>query len=296
MSKAAGQNGQPPRENIVRAIRPGGVEVRAGEDGGMPTLSGHFAVFNTWTEINSMWEGNFLERIAPGAFKKTFAENLGGMRALFQHGQDPQVGDKPLGPIDVLHEDRTGAYYEVPLLDTTYNRDILPGLEAGLYGASFRFRVMREQLVEKPDPSAYNPRGLPERTVQEAQVMEFGPVTFPAYAEATAGVRSLTDEMIVARFASNPDRLIAILTSALRDSPLGYTQPASDPTAGTEDDGASDGAEKDDTDVEKDTKVTSEAGRSGEAPSTPDADGSVTSGTSAAPLYGMRKETPSWRL
>ena len=57
-------------QGIIRALKPG-IEVRDSVDGGMPTLHGHFAVFNEWTEINSLMEGNFLERIAPGAFKKT---------------------------------------------------------------------------------------------------------------------------------------------------------------------------------------------------------------------------------
>jgi phage head maturation protease len=35
---------------------------------GMPTVSGHFAVFNRWTEIDSLFEGQFMERFAPGSF------------------------------------------------------------------------------------------------------------------------------------------------------------------------------------------------------------------------------------
>ncbi len=182
-----------PREDLFRASMPA-VEVRAAADeSDMPVLTGRFAVWNQWTEINSAFEGNFMERVAPGAFKKTFAEGRSGMRALFQHGRDPQVADKPLGPIDVLREDDQGAYYEVPLLDTAYNRELVPGLKAGLYGASFRFSVVREDMNTEPERSAANPEGIPERTIREAKVMEFGPVTFPAYAGATAGVRSITD-------------------------------------------------------------------------------------------------------
>lgn len=210
---------RPPKDDIVRAVFPG-LELRAAE--GEPqsgylgkTMVGHFARFNEWTEIDSIFEGRFMERIAPGAFKKTFRENRDGMRPLFQHGRDFQVGDKPLGPITELREDDEGAYYEVPLLDTSYNRDILPGLEAGLYGASFRFRVMKEEFVSNPKPSEWNPLGLPERTVKEAMVMEFGPVTFPAYAGATAGVRSLSDAYHFDRFVREPDRLAGVM-EALR--------------------------------------------------------------------------------
>jgi HK97 family phage prohead protease len=197
---------QPPRDNLYRALMPG-PELRDDGDGGMPTLAGHFAVFNEWTEVDSVFEGRFLERIAPGAFAKTIAEGKAGMKVLFQHGRDPQIGDKPLGPIRSLVEDKTGAAYEVPLLDTSYNRDLLPGLKAGLYGASFRFKVTREDFNDTPKRSAYNPDGLPERTITEAAVREFGPVTFPAYSGATAGVRSLTDEFLFERMLRDPDKL-----------------------------------------------------------------------------------------
>lgn len=200
-----------PRDDLFRAAIPG-LELRdATEAGGMPTMVGHFCVFNTWTEINSRHEGRFLERFSPGSFAKTLQENRAKVRPLFQHGRDPQVGDKPLGPVVELREDDTGVYYEVPLLDTSYCRDILPGLRAGLYGASFRFRVVKEDVVKRPVRSAYNPDGLPERTVTEAQVFEFGPVTFPAYDAATAGVRSLTDD-----FRADPrERIVLNVTGPI---------------------------------------------------------------------------------
>lgn len=202
----------PPRDNIYRAAYlPGvaGFEERAADGGPERMLVGHFAVFNRWTEINSAFEGNFLERISPGAFKKTFQKPFSdGIRVLFQHGRDPQVGDKPLGQVEQLSEDDQGAAYQVRLFDTSYNRDLIPGLAAGVYGASFRFRVTREDLNMEPGTSMDNPTGLPERTIREAQVSEFGPVTFPAYADATAGLRSITDDMVLRLFAERePERL-----------------------------------------------------------------------------------------
>lgn len=154
-----------------------------------PTLFGHFAVFNEWTEIDSIFEGHFLERIAPGAFKKTLREQA--QKVTFQHGQDPYLGDKILGKIESLTEDEIGAAYEVPLFRGLPEL-LMDGLRAGEYGSSFRFRMLREEFDYEPDASDYNPRGLPERTLKEVQVPEFGPVTFPAYASATAGVRAIT--------------------------------------------------------------------------------------------------------
>lgn len=198
---------------VIRAFRQG-IALRKASDGGMPTLHGHFAVFNRFTEIDSWMEGHFMERIAPGAFKKTFSERT--PKVLFQHGQDPQIGDKPLGPVQSLTEDADGAAYEVPLLDTAYNRELIPGLEAGLYGASFRFKVLRQEEVDDPEPSDDNPRALPERTIKEAQVLEFGPVTFPAYDEATAGVRSLTDRFLFDAIERDPERARKLLPAELR--------------------------------------------------------------------------------
>jgi HK97 family phage major capsid protein/HK97 family phage prohead protease len=200
-----------PRENLVRAMPRGSVELRATENGDMPVMAGHFAVFNEWTRIDSVFEGTFMERIAPKSFAKTFDENRDVIKVTFNHGHDPSMGDKVLGPIEMLSEDRTGAAYAVPLLDTSYNRDLLPGLEAGLYGSSFRFRVLREDVDNDPGASDHNPDNLPERTIREAEVFEFGPVTFPAYGGATAGVRSMTDEFIFDGFTNDPKRLVELI-------------------------------------------------------------------------------------
>ena len=213
-----------PRDNLVRAVNLDDAcsfEERADApaDGRIGTLTGRFSVFNQWTEINSFYEGNFVERIAPSAFRKTVAENRSGMRVLFDHGQDPSIGNKPLGPIESLD---ANARYSVPLLDTSYNRDLLPGLKAGVYGASFRFQVMKEEIVQNPEQSDYNPKGLPERTITEARVFEFGPVTFPAYAGASAGVRSLTDQFrspIVPAVPTAPDPEDEVLEPADEATP-----------------------------------------------------------------------------
>jgi len=171
-----------PRDDLIRM---GSMEVRAKDEGDGRTLFGYAAMFNEDTEIHS-WEGDFIERIAPGAFRKTLKESRDQVKILFNHGMDPQIGDKPLGRASMLKEDKTGLYMEVPLSRTSYNEDLIALLGDGaLDGMSFRFSVVKDTWEE---PAKRN--GLPIRTLNEVRLMEAGVVTFPAYSATTAGVRS----------------------------------------------------------------------------------------------------------
>jgi hypothetical protein len=189
-----------PVDNLVRALfGPESAELRAAvdEQGDGRTLFGHFAVFDKWTEDNSTWEGNFMERIAPGAFADTIAQRGDRVKVLYDHGQDPSIGNKPLGSIESLSEDKVGAAYQVRLLDVPYNNEfIIPAARANLLGSSFRFRVSSEEWDNAPVASRSNPNKLPERTITGAELFEFGPVTFPAYEAATASVRCGTDRFV----------------------------------------------------------------------------------------------------
>lgn len=191
----------PPRDSLVRTSLPFEV-VRSVN--GMPVLHGRGAVYDEWTEINSRTEGHFMERFAAGAFTKTIDEQRDKIRCLFNHGQDPSIGMKPLGPITDLNERGDGVHYEVQLLDTDYNRSLVPGLKAGLYGSSFRFGVVRKSDERK---RVSNPGKILERTITEAYMRELGPTPFPAYGGTSANVRSLTDEFVLGRFPA--DQLIA---------------------------------------------------------------------------------------
>jgi len=177
-----------PRDDLIRMVDlpTSQIELRDdADDGRLGTLEGYGAVFNEDTVIDS-WEGQFIERIAPGAFTKTLKDRSDKVKILFNHGFDPSIGDKPLGKASLLEEDETGLRVEVPLDDTSYNRDLVASLRSGaLDGMSFRFSVTRE---EWSDPE--NTKELPIRTLKEVRLYELGPVTFPAYEATTAGVRA----------------------------------------------------------------------------------------------------------
>jgi HK97 family phage prohead protease len=163
------------------------------DDGRLATLEVNFSTFNTWYRIDSFWEGTFLERTVPGSFKKTIAERGQQVKILYNHGMDMNIGDKVLAVPEVIEERKESPYLEGGLLDTSYNRDLLPGLRAGAYGSSFMFEVLHDEWNEEPERSADNPDGIPERTIHEVRLFEAGPVTWPANPDATAGVRSGVD-------------------------------------------------------------------------------------------------------
>ncbi len=209
--------------DVCRTTTPN-ISVRAateGEDGDMPVLEGHFSTFNDWYEINSFFEGHFMERIAPGAFKRTFnaaksSKDLHRVQVLLEHGFDPQVGDKPLGVHTALEEDSEGARYEVELFDTSYVRDLLPALKAGVYGSSFRFQVLNDEWAEPGSKKHSGESDIPERTIKEVRVAEFGPTVFPANPNATAGTRSTTDEFYEKVLARNSSKYEEVLARAAK--------------------------------------------------------------------------------
>lgn len=212
-----------PRDDLIRMAP--GIEVRSTDDGDGRTLFGYAAVFNSDTIINS-WEGQFVERIAPGAFKRTLKNNASQVKILLNHGMDPQVGDKPLGRASVLKEDGHGLYVEVPLSRTSYNEDIIALLDDGaIDGMSFRFSVPEgKDSWEEPKRKGQ----LPVRTIHEAKLYELGPVTFPAYQATQAGVRS-RDEFTIWRCLP-ADKQEAIRTILGTPLDLTVTGPANEAT------------------------------------------------------------------
>lgn len=147
------------------------------------TLTGYASVFNY--PITSQFAGRQQTTfVRPTAFTRTLKNNPGQVQVLLNHGQDPQVGMKPLGVPSVMKVDGRGLYVEVPLDETSYNDDIIVSLQSGaLRAMSIQFETQQE---------AFN-ADRTERYIQEVNLWEFGPVTFPANAGATASLHSLTD-------------------------------------------------------------------------------------------------------
>jgi len=158
-------------------------------DGEPPRLVGKFALFDRWQEIDNAAEGHFIERISPGAFRKTVSENLNSIKVLLSHGKDPSLGMTVLGKLNSIREEPDGASYDVTLFRSVPQL-LIDGLRAGVYGASFRGDAIKNGVEYRPERSDFNPRGLPEVTRQEIQIKDIGPTPFPQYQETTAVVRT----------------------------------------------------------------------------------------------------------
>ncbi|GGN40514.1 hypothetical protein FHR83_007021 [Actinoplanes campanulatus] len=218
-------------------------ELRADDEAGddLGVMDVRWSPFNSWYRIDSMWEGSFLERSAPGAFKRTIkahnsaaAEDAHNIKTLFNHGMDFHIGDKILGRIEKLREEADSPVSQVRLFDTSYNRDLLPGLRAGVYGSSFMFRVVKDEWNNEPGASDHNPDGLPERTLKEVRVFEAGPVTWPANPAASSGMRCMSGtDMYYEHLARlDPHRvegMRARLTALRGSRPDTVTRPADGP-------------------------------------------------------------------
>jgi HK97 family phage prohead protease len=287
------------KDNLFRAMAPAG-EVREKQDGKL-VLSGHFARFNEWTEIDSVFEGHFLERVAPGAFARTIAS--GKPKVLLNHGNDT-LGKTPIGKVAELREDDEGAYYEVELF-RGLPEHVVDGLKEGEYGASFRFSALVDERDERPARSDHNPEALPERTLTEVRLHEFGPVTFPAYEGATAqaAMRSITDEMreqelatLVRRLAEKPEMLRELI-SRLDEA----EEPVEEPAEERQDEEPAEPVEAE-AEREQDEPTPSDD-TPGDTPTVPEKPVAAQPiyGTQtrqdAVPLYGSQiKETPSWLI
>ena len=175
--------------SIIRRDVALGVEVREkDEDGAAPVLSGHTAVFNSWTDIGGM----FRERIAPGAFTRALKESASKVdtAALFNHASDNILGRYNAGTLRLKETDE-GLHYDVDLdMESELGRQIARYVERGeLTGNSFAFTINKQTWDEDEES------GEISRTITEVgDLYDVGPVTFPAYPDATIdAVRELRE-------------------------------------------------------------------------------------------------------
>ena len=139
-------------------------------------MAGYAAVFN-----EASVPLPFIEKIAPGAFRKTLSETP-DVRLLVNHEGLPMARTKN-GTMR-LSEDDKGLYFEAELANTQEARDLYTLVERGdVDQMSFAFRVIRQNWSK--DRS--------ERTLTEVSLSDgdVSIVTYPAYAATSVEAREL---------------------------------------------------------------------------------------------------------
>jgi HK97 family phage prohead protease len=158
------------------------VELRANDD--KQRIGGYAAVFNK----QSRNLGGFVEVIDPATFNKSRGDGWPEVIARYNHDDNQLLGTIAGGTLRLSIDD-TGLLYEV---DPPKSRaDILELVQRGdVRKSSFAFRTM-------DDDWALTDQGFPLRTLLSAQLVDVAPVNIPAYADTSAGLRSLADKFQV---------------------------------------------------------------------------------------------------
>ena len=165
-------------------------ELRASEDSESRAVIGHAAVF----DVSSDPIGDFVERIAPGAFKDSI--KVDDVRALWNHNPENVLARTKSGTLQ-LDGDAVGLAFEMDVAETQAGNDLLVSLRRGdVDEMSFGFITLEDEWTKEPDEMAI-------RTLKKVRLMDVSPVTFPAYPDTDVATRS--HEAWKAESAPGPD-------------------------------------------------------------------------------------------
>lgn len=163
-------------------------EVRTDDDA--IGFTGHAAVFNKRTWIGPSGWG-FAEQVAPGAFAKTIGEQ--DIRFLIDHDPTLLLARNKSGSLR-LAEDKIGLDVDADMAPTTYAKDTAILLERGdLSQMSFGFQVVADKW-EEVDGKEGNKFEL--RTLIEVKLFDVSVVTYPAYEDTDASLRSVARALL----------------------------------------------------------------------------------------------------
>lgn len=169
--------------NTERRMTPSGniaVETRAD---GSKAVTGYAAVFHRAGEAGTEYRlgKDLLERISPTAFSRALDEKHDA-RALFNHDPNMLLGRVGAGTLR-LSADKIGLRYEIDLPDTQVGRDVAESIARGdLSGSSFAFQVTKQSFTKGDKQDV--------RNIEDVNLLDVGPVTYPAYQATTTGLRS----------------------------------------------------------------------------------------------------------
>ncbi len=167
-------------------------ELRATGSDKQPRITGYAATFSGIADL-----GGFKEKIAPGAFTRTLADN-DEVVMLVDHNSSLLLGRRSAGTLR-LEQDSKGLRFECDLIDSTAALDCYANLKAGnLQSCSFGFSV------DGPDGETWEqmPDGTALRTLVSVRLFDTSVVTYPAYSNTSAQARNVVASHVEARMAA----------------------------------------------------------------------------------------------
>lgn len=154
------------------------------------TLRGIAVPFGQITRIDNWIEGRFDEQFKRGAFRRSLGQRTPKLQ--FDHGTHPLFGSLPIGEFRSITERQTGLDVEARIFDSDLFEPLREALATDqIDGMSIRFRPLKVTVTQ---PEQRDDGGDVElRTITEAELIELGPVMFPAYSGTSVDLRSLGD-------------------------------------------------------------------------------------------------------
>jgi len=161
----------------------GSIEVReAGEEGQMPTVVIYPAVFDKWSEPIMGW---FRESIAPGAFDDVLQDSA--TVCLFNHDKNFVLA-RNLKSMK-LSVDSKGLRAEFQPPKNVDGERLLEQIERGdIEGGSFRFKTKEAKWETAGKGSAFEDVEELRTILKVEQLIDVGPVTYPAYKDTDVEV------------------------------------------------------------------------------------------------------------
>lgn len=149
-----------------------GVEIRKKDDGGS-VIAGHASVFYNGTpETEYRLAQDYVERVAKTAFDNSL-KRPDDVRGLFNHNANLILGRNKANTLR-LSVDERGLRYEIDVPDSTIGRDLAESIKRGdVSGSSFSFYVTKQSFEEVGKTLI--------RTIEDVELFDVGPVTYPAY-------------------------------------------------------------------------------------------------------------------
>ena len=153
------------------------MEFRAEEREGKKVIYGYFILFNQETRLF----GNVYEEISPTSVINSLAEN--DIRCLFNHDTSKILGRTGNGTL-VLRSDTKGLYGEAEINEADPEAlAIYARIQRGdINACSFGFYPVKETEEIRDDGSV-------KFTVEDMDLIEVSPVTFPAYPQTEVAAR-----------------------------------------------------------------------------------------------------------